>query len=102
MDILEVPSLQIASVLQSGLLCGVGISEHSSTVLNKCTGVLVFPFVACCWWERTFATALPLSVPLGFTVTLIKLTLPSVVPALRGWALLVNIIFTDVVLSCQH
>lgn len=59
-------------------LCGVGISQHRP-VLNKLAGVLFFPFVAvvfvaCYWWEMTFVTALPPSMPLGFAVILIKIS----------------------------
>lgn len=43
-------------------------------MLSKLTGVLFFPFVvfiAYYWWEMTFVIALPLYMPLEFTVILI-------------------------------
>lgn len=48
-------------------------AQQHRPVPRKLTGILFFPFVAvvfvaCCWWEMTFVTALLLSMPLGFTV----------------------------------
>lgn len=47
-------------------------AQQHRPVFSKLTGVLSFPFVPDYWWEMTFVIALPLCVPLGFTLILIK------------------------------
>lgn len=49
-------------------------AQQHRPMLSKLTGVLFFPFVvfiAYYWWEMTFVIALPLYMPLEFTVILI-------------------------------
>lgn len=91
-------------------LCGVGISQHRP-VLNKLAGVLFFPFVAVFlllatggrWLLSLHYLHLCLWGLLWFILKSVgRLSLALVAPALSGWSLLVNIIFTDIVLRCQH
>lgn len=88
-------------------LCGVGISQHSSTGLCQvnwlefCFSLLLLLFLLLATGGRWLLSLHYLSLCLwGLLWFLLKsvgkLTLALVVPALSGWSLLVNIIFSDI------